>query len=448
MVKIKPAKNKKQNLNKKEQKSKSDKSDKPNNPDDSDKSYNSDKSDIISFLQQIKINVDKIKSTKNKKYSLLSCVFLCFLEKKKKIKDKKEIIDFIKKEINQNEKKIFNININTKKVEPDLITQRNYNSKLNQLLLKCKYFTKTINMGSSTDGEQIELNEEYINPRKNSIFKQLFGRKLYYTKNSPKKRKRRKFEKSISIVKTENKKNRKKDNTSKDKKMIDISDKINKNDNQSKSDSDTPSSKESEINKRKEDLNHYNLIFDKIKLKKKINSFGRNIFLNQKRKNPFNFNFNDNGLIMPLFVGQSNNVNEKKNINDIDNINNINYEIKKEKGITSTSKSLSSSINEINTIIEKGEEFIFSLQNQKLIDLFQTYDRFEFLSNYKDNSTILNFLNNAMEEYTKFTKNLEYFMNNKESNFDSEEEFNDIFIKENYKNDISENFKIKKIKCY
>ena len=229
--------------------------------------------------------------------------------------------------------------------------------------------------------------------------------------------------------------------------MIDISDKINKNDNQSESDSDTPSSKESEINKRKEDLNHYNLIFDKIKLKKKINSFGRNIFLNQKRKNPFNFNFNDNGLIMPLFAGQSNNVNEKNNINDIDNINNINYEIKKEKGITSTSKSISSSINEINTIIEKGEEFIFSLQNQKLIDLFQTYDRFEFLSNYKDNSTILNFLNNAMEEYTKFTKNLEYFMNNKESNFDSEEEFNDIFIKENYKNDISENFKIKKIKC-
>ena len=207
MVKIKPAKNKKQNLNKKEQKSKSEKSDKPNNPDDSDKSYNSDKSDIISFLQQIKINVDKIKSTKNKKYSLLSCVFLCFLEKKKKIIDKKVIIDFIKKEINQNEKKIFHININTKKVEPDLITQRNYNSKLNQLLLKCKYFTKIINMGSSTDGEQIELNEEYINPRKNSIFKQLFGRKLYYTKNSPKKRKRRKFEKSISIVKTENKKN-------------------------------------------------------------------------------------------------------------------------------------------------------------------------------------------------------------------------------------------------
>ena len=150
---------------------------------------------------------------------------------------------------------------------------------------------------------------------------------------------------------------------------------------------------------------------------------------------------------MPLFAGQSNNVNEKNNINDIYNIKNINYEIKKEEEIVSTSKSLSSSINEINTIIEKGEEFIFSLQNQKLIDLFQTYDRFEFLSNYKDNSTILSFLNNAMEEYTKFTKNLEYFMNNKESNFDSEEEFNDIFIKENNKNDISENFKIKKIKC-
>ena len=34
----------------------------------------------------------------------------------------------ILKKINNNENKIFHININTQKVEPDLINQRNYNS--------------------------------------------------------------------------------------------------------------------------------------------------------------------------------------------------------------------------------------------------------------------------------------------------------------------------------
>ena len=249
MVKLKLVKNKKNNLNKKDQKS---------------------KSDIMPFLKQIKNNVDKIKSTKNKKYPLLSCLFLCFLEKKKKIIEKKEICEYIKKEINNNENKIFHININTQKVEPDLINQRNYNSKINQLLIKSKYFTKVINMGNNPEAEQIELNEEYINPRKNSIFKHLFGRKLYYKKISQKKRKRRKFENSVSIVKTVNKKTRKKENKNKDK-MKDLDVKIKKNNNNqlSEIDYDNISSKENEINEKKENLNSCNNIFDKIKLERK-----------------------------------------------------------------------------------------------------------------------------------------------------------------------------------
>ena len=44
------------------------------------------KIDMPSFLKKIKHKVDKIKSgKKNKRYTLISCIFLCFLEKKKKI---------------------------------------------------------------------------------------------------------------------------------------------------------------------------------------------------------------------------------------------------------------------------------------------------------------------------------------------------------------------------
>jgi hypothetical protein len=72
MVKLKPVKSKKDNLNKKNKKSKP-------------------KSEINSFLNQIKTNINKKKSSKNNLYSLFSCIFLCFHEYKKKILDKKEI---------------------------------------------------------------------------------------------------------------------------------------------------------------------------------------------------------------------------------------------------------------------------------------------------------------------------------------------------------------------
>ena len=161
--------------------------------------------------------------------------------------------------------------------------------------------------------------------------------------------------------------------------------------------------------------------------------------MNQKRKNP-SISSKDNSLIMPLFADDYNNEKDYNNINNINDLCNENYEIEDGK--------ISSSLKEINIIIGKGEEFILNLQGQKYINIFESNDNFrenkEFLSNYKDDHLILNFLNNAMEEYMKFNKIIEYFMNNKENNFDSEEEFNDIFNKEL---DILENFKIKRIKC-
>ena len=296
-------------------------------------------------------------------------------------------------------------------------------------------------MRNSPESEQIEINEEYINPRRNSIFKHLFGRKLYYKKITQKKKKRRKFEKSVIIVKTVIKKNSKKENKSKEK-MINLDEQLIKNNNQSSEiDYHNIISKENEINVKKEDLNNCNLIFDKIKLeRKKLEPLNKNLFLNQKRKNP-SISSKDNSLIMPLFADDSSNEKDYNNINNINDLNNENYEI--EEGKVS-----SSSLKEINIIIGKGEEFILNLQEQKYINIFESYDNFrenkEFLSNYKDDHFIHNFLNNAMEEYMKFNKFIEFFMNNKDNNFDSEEEFNDIFNKDL---DIIENFKIKRIKC-
>ena len=184
MVKIKPLKNKKEKTNNKDQKEKC-------------------KSDVFSFLKQIKGNIDKIKLSHNKHYSLLSCIFLCFFEKKKNILDKKEIYEFIKKEISKNSKKI--ISSHFKNSESEKITHKNYYPKVYQMLTRSNCFTKVINMESDSD-DQIKLNEEYIISNKNKIYNHLFSDIFNIKHKIFSKRKIKKFEKSISVVKTERKK--------------------------------------------------------------------------------------------------------------------------------------------------------------------------------------------------------------------------------------------------
>lgn len=413
MVKIKPVKNKKESSHKK---TKNDKS----------------KSDIISFLKQVKNNIDKVKSSHNKKYSLLSCIFLCFFEKKKNILDKKEIYEFIKKEISRNGNKIVSSHLKSKHSEYDRITQKNYYPKVYQMLMRSKCFTKVINVELNSE-EQIRLNEEHIISKKNIIYNHLFLDKIIF-KKTPVKRKIRKFEKSVSAVKTQRKKTKNK--------IIhnDKNREKNKNENEiNKDDIDINNSfslKLKENNSKKDkDLKNCSIFMDNIKSNEnKIDSIDKKKFLNQKRKSPSNVSSNDNSLVMPLFADESNNENES---NENNNKINDNSEEKEEL--------ISTSLKEIKTILNKGEKFISIIKSKKFLDIVKTKDNLrkngQVLLSYKSDSSIKNYLNIALEDYMKFSKYLEFFMNNKEESSRTKDGTDDKVKKE------TSIFDIKKSKC-
>jgi hypothetical protein len=437
MVKMKPVKDAKESKNKRAN-SDSSSSAKTKTP--------KPKIDMPTFLKKIKHKIDKIKSgKKNKRYTLISCIFLCFLEKKKKILDKKEINDFIKKEITENSNKIISGHIKNKKNESDLLTQRNYYPKLYQMLVRNRCFTKVIDMESNN--EQIQLNEEYIISRRHTLFRHFFGQSLcsINKKLLNTKRRHRKFEKSVSAIKskktkTENKINKfhkiKKNSSTKENSQHEV-------------DSTGISSKESEVkSKEEDDLNNSNPIFpdSNKEEEKKVESVEKKLFLKQKRKSPSSIDSNENSLIMPLFADNGFSANESKK--------NSKYDHKKEKekgkekekeGITP--KASNSVEKKFNHIINKGKDFISSLNEPKFIDTLKNKDIFRkngyALLNYKDDS-IVNFLNNALKDYNKFNKYLKYFMNNnKGSNLDSKDK-NNIFEKSS---EIFEDLDIKNVKC-
>jgi len=394
MVKMKPVKDAKESKNKRKNSDSS--------SDTKTKTTTKTKIDMPSFLKKIKHKIDKIKSgKKNKRYTLISCIFLCFLEKKKKILDKKEINDFIKKEIMENSNKIISGHIKNKKNESDLLTQRNYYPKLYQMLVRNRCFTKVIDMESNN--EQIQLNEEYIISRRHTLFRHFFGQSLcsINKKLLNTKRRHRKFEKSVSAIKskktkTENKINKfhkiKKNNSTKENSQHEV-------------DSTGVSSKESEAKSKKEDdLSNSDPIFDDTNKEeeKKEETVEKKLFLKQKRKSPSSVDSNENSLIMPLFADNPFSGNESKK--------NSKYEHKKEKakdkekekeGVT---PKLSNSVDKkINHIINKGRDFISSLNEPKFIETLKNKDIFRkngyALLNYKDDSINLGSFNEDIKSF-------------------------------------------------
>lgn len=440
MVKLKPVKSKKENLNKKNQKSKTN-------------------SEIKSFLKEIKTNINKKKSSKNNLYSLISCIFLCFHENKKKILDKKEICDFIKKEIVDNNNKIITYNLKltkSKKSEFEIVTTRNYYPKLNHILNNSKCITKIVNMETNKE-EQYELNEEYIIERKLKIINHLFKPKSFpQISPSPIKRKRRKFEFCLSSVKKEKndkkeEKEKAKDNKKdiKDKNKEIINDKKKDNNEKCEDDSSIISSKETDINEKKEKEKDNNCPkidkFSNNKLEgkkndKKNDKKKNNTFLNQKRKSPVKI---DNCLKLPKFVDQSAKDNENKSkTNDKDINNDINE--KRDEIIASSLKAK-------NAIIDQGQQFIILLENKKFINALIYNDinnnnirvNEHFLLNYKNNS-LINFLTNANNEYVKFSDLIINIMKNKVDIFDLNEDSDELFSDKELNN--SDKFQIKKEK--
>lgn len=440
MVKLKSVKNKKVHLHKKNQKPKQN-------------------SEFNSFLKEIKTNINKKKSSKNNLYSLFSCIFLCFHENKKKILDKKEICDFVKKEITENNNKIITYSLKLtkpKKSEFEIVTTRNYYPKLNHILNNSKCITKIVDMETNKE-EQYELNEEYIIERKIKIINHLFKpRSFPRISLSPLKRKHMKFEFCLSSVNKKGKKYKKEKGNDKKKDIKDkdiINDKAKEKSENYEEDSSIISSKDTDINEKnekgEEKDNNYTKkdIFENNKLEgKKIDKKNdkKNALLNQKRKNPFKI---DNCLRMPTFVEKIDKDDEdnknKSNKND-QNINNDMNDKKKDELI-------SNSLNAKNAIIDQGQQFIILLKNKKFINMLKNDGNNNnnirvnehFLLNYQ-NTSISNFLTIANNEYAKFSELIVNILKNKEDIFDLndiDELFSDKILNK------SEKFQIKKYRC-
>ena len=364
-----------------------------------------------SFLKMIKNKIKEIKSNtndNNKKYSLLSVIILCFMEKGKSIISRNEIFDFVKSEIMNNPNKIIST-YKFKRIKNDMVTEQNYNIKLYQSLCKNRIFNKILINDKKTVG--YELNFEFMNKRKYILYNEMFGE---YLSNSIKRKKRkiRKFENSLSIIK--------KPKTLKNIRLKKVSEENEiKNNTTFEIDTSTFSMKESEIKAKKSEEpsinnSNSNLIESIKQLEQKkmdfidINNFAQKNESIATNKNNSNISSNENSLIMPLFTDVV--FNDK-----IWKYKNLNIEANKEM--------CSNTLKEINIIINKGEEFLSLLKNPQLLNLLNSNDNYKklgisILSLHNDNY-VYNLLKTVSDNYTEFCQYLDFFLYERKKDNDS-----------------------------
>ena len=431
---------------------------------------------VDAFLKQIKQEIDKIKLNKNKKYSLLSCVFLCFYEKKRGIIYKKELYDFIKKEINKNENKIITSCDHIKNSDKSIVTQYNYYHKLNYIFKTNRRFLKVRNM-ESKEGYQIELNYEYIKKHKENLFIKIFGYGLNGEKSkTPTKTtksptiKKRKFQKCLTS-KNNNKINSEVKEINKEEKEVEKEEEEKEEEEEEKYEEEKDEEKKKEKQQKKENLFNVVKVSKNKKVKiapkntsvrkgnnmKKIHFFSANIelsefeknepkYLNKKRKSKLvatKTNSNHKYLVRPKFV-------------DVSYSNKLNTISNQKNSSDNNSETTSTSNKELSYINKAGNQFVLNLKAPRLVNALKNGDNYikingKILFDIKDEPIIQDLLNAAMGEYFKFCEYIEYFMGNKNILSDSEEDDNinkNLAHNKNNKKSIAENFKIKKKRCY
>ena len=371
---------------------------------------NSSSKNSTSFLKIIKNKINEIKSNttdNNKKYSLLSVIILCFIEKGKSVISRNEIFDFVKNEVLNNPNKIIST-YKFKKIKNDMVTEQNYNTKLYQSLNKNRIFNKILSNDKKT--VEYELNFEFMNKRKYILYCEMFDEYLSNSTNK-KKRKIKQFENSLSVIK--------KPKTFK-KSMKKISEeKEIKNNTTFEIDTSTFSIKESEIKAKKSEdpsINNSNSnLIESIKQlspKKKefinINNYLQKNESTAINKDNSNVSSNENSLIMPLFTDVV--------------FNNKNWKYKN-LDIEANKEMCSNTLKEINIIINKGEEFLSLIKNPQLLNLLNSNDNYKklgisILSLHNDNYAY-NLLKTASDNYTEFCQYLDFFLYERKKDSDS-----------------------------
>ena len=381
-------------------------------------SDNSDKNPI-SFLKIIKNKIISIKSSNdnNKKYSLISVIISCFIETGKSLITRSEIFEFVKNEVMNNPNKIISTH-KFKKIKNDMVTEKNYLTKLYQSLSKNKIFKKILCDDKKNIG--YELNYEFMNKRKYILYHEMFDEYLP-KQNQGKRRKMIKFENSLSVIKS------KKPKILKNIELKKVSqEKEQKNNTTFEIDTSTFSIKESEIKVKKSEepsINYSNSnLMESIKQldSKKMDFIDINNYIPKtstatKNKDIDDVSSNENSLIMPLF-------------NDvIFNDKNLKY---KNLNKENSKGECSNTLKEINIIINKGEEFLSLLKNPQLLNLLNSNGNYKklgtsLLSLQKD-SYAHNLLKAASDNYTELCKYLDYFLYERKNECDSCDTESDI----------------------
>ena len=369
----------------------------------------------ISFLKTIKNKIKEIKSNNdtNKKYSLLSVIIFCFIEKGKSFITRNEIFDFVKNEIMNNPNKIISTH-KFKKIKNEMVTEKNYITKLYQSLSKNKILKKILSDDKKIVGYEINL--DFMNKRKYILYNEMFGEYLSMS-NKRKKRKFIQFENSLSVMKIRRPKTLKNIQLKKTTEENEI-----KNNTTFEIDTSTFSIKESEIKVKKSEepsINNSNSnLIESIKQleQKKMEFIDINNY-SQKTESPLtnkvntsNISSNENSLIMPLFTDF---VFNDKNLK----YKNLNLSNEENKEICSNT------LKEINIIINKGEEFLSLLKNPQLLNLLNSNENCKklgtsILSLQKDNYAH-NLLKTASDNYTELCKYLDFFLYERKNDCES-----------------------------
>ena len=402
------------------------------------------KEDIYEFLEKIKKRVDKLKRGKKKEYSLLCCILLSFYENRKTILDKTLLNESVKKEIEENENKIISSYVNNGH-NVERVNLENYFPKFYRLIRRNNCFIPLHN-------EQIELNEQYIRNKKETVYRYIFGEKILNNKLRVKRRiikKLRKInkkkkddknsieeeeessnnqEKSIISLNDSQKKNEELSERSEKENYIDLE--INENDT-SNNDSVQILSKESEIKKKKKKKG-------KRKKKKKKKKKKKNNFEDEKEKiiidNELSLsNKDDNGSTINYSNNSLNDSCLKTQLSKDENNDKLIEQKKEEKRESQIEAIKDIFIEKLICIIKKAEEFLSLINKGISIESIKDIDNImldiQILYNYKDDIAFKNCLITAKNDSLELIKYFEHFLDdnkktNSNTNLDYKSEIN------------------------
>ena len=356
-----------------------------------------EKREINKFLSEVHSIIEYILKTKGKQYSILSCIFNCFYEKKSLLLSRQIIYNYILQDITNHKGKMITSFIENGSNTMQVINENNYIKKVSQILSRNKSLVMENN-------NQFSIDINYIYSHKNLIEKILFDKDEKIFNNS--KQKINKNEKNI-IKEKEQKEEEKHNFYDEDNYEIEIL--------ESEEDESEEREENKDINLNKEINNNYNnqlnmnkdnISFDSdtLKINHLMNDFQQKeeLCLNKKRNKE-----------RVDELKKINKKNYKKNKEEIDFSNKMDDLIlRDEEKFNKIIMDNANSEREILSLIEPGKKLVLLFQDKELISginkkeiLNENKSFIELdLINYRNENNLKEYINMLNDDYSQFQK--------------------------------------------